>query len=508
MGMAASQARHISLVARKTNVEWEGQQINQARTALANETASLFNQMLGMTVPDCPDTTDFTKVQYSYSDGLNSSTIDSYYQISNPDPEYNYVVTHSYYTDVYTGSMKKLNDPQVQLYGSGITEANITAVTNAQSAVMTDVNNLRAAIAQNPAASTTTTIGADDTVAYVPDTSFTYTPDGGTAAVYNKITNDNNDNELLALLAEGKFTGYTVNDLAKLKSDGVYHNADNGYLLGSTCAAIAAAPDPTGIEFTAVKQANADVQTIAGQLKTDMSNLRAAINQLQVNSTGNYVGNCELSLINLSGEDAEAIKTELNQVVKDLKAQNIDASITEVWDNESSSFIPGNENAIYSFKMNNVTYYTTIDDLLESYMSGTGNNNIDGQKKMGYYSANYQSTKITKTERALLETDGAGRFTSVKFEDDTVKYILNTETTTDTEAYDNAMNQYYYEVQKYEKTIADINARTEIIQNEDRTLELRLKQLDTEESALTNEIDAVKKVLKDNVEKSFKTFAE
>ena len=38
MGMAASQARYLGLTARKTNVEYEGQQINQARTALANQT--------------------------------------------------------------------------------------------------------------------------------------------------------------------------------------------------------------------------------------------------------------------------------------------------------------------------------------------------------------------------------------------------------------------------------------------------------------------------------------
>ena len=39
MGMAASQARYLALTARKTNVEYEGQQINQERTALANQSA-------------------------------------------------------------------------------------------------------------------------------------------------------------------------------------------------------------------------------------------------------------------------------------------------------------------------------------------------------------------------------------------------------------------------------------------------------------------------------------
>ena len=77
MGMAASQARYLGLTARKTNVEYEGQQVNQARTALANQSANLFNQLLAMSVPTPPSTADFTKVQYSYADGLNAETISS-----------------------------------------------------------------------------------------------------------------------------------------------------------------------------------------------------------------------------------------------------------------------------------------------------------------------------------------------------------------------------------------------------------------------------------------------
>ena len=48
MGMAASQARFLGLTARKTNTEYEGQQVNQQRTALANQSAGLFNEMLAL----------------------------------------------------------------------------------------------------------------------------------------------------------------------------------------------------------------------------------------------------------------------------------------------------------------------------------------------------------------------------------------------------------------------------------------------------------------------------
>lgn len=54
--------------------------------------------------------------------------------------------------------------------------------------------------------------------------------------------------------------------------------------------------------------------------------------------------------------------------------------------------------------------------------------------------------------------------------------------------------------------VQDINVKTSLIQQEDQQLELRLKQLDTEQNALSTEIDAVSKVVKDNIEDSFKTF--
>ena len=95
----------------------------------------------------------------------------------------------------------------------------------------------------------------------------------------------------------------------------------------------------------------------------------------------------------------------------------------------------------------------------------------------------------------------------MKFEDDSVVYTLNTEAITDEDAYQNAMNQYYYKQQVYDKAIADINAKTELIQAQDRTLELRLKQLDTEQNALQTEMEAVKKVISKNVESTFKTFS-
>ena len=114
MGMAASQARYLTLTARKTNTEYEGQQINQARVALANQSADLFNQMLSMEVPKCPDSTDFTTIQYSWSDGINTSVLSDFYQLGCAEEEYNYIVKSYHYENVYTGTRKLLHDPQIQ----------------------------------------------------------------------------------------------------------------------------------------------------------------------------------------------------------------------------------------------------------------------------------------------------------------------------------------------------------------------------------------------------------
>ena len=115
-------------------------------------------------------------------------------------------------------------------------------------------------------------------------------------------------------------------------------------------------------------------------------------------------------------------------------------------------------------------------------------------------------TKVTETKKALLETDGQGRFPTARFEDDSVIYTLNVETIKDDAAYDDAMNKYYYEKEQYDKNIADINTKTEIIQAQDRQLQLKLEQLNTEQSALQTEMEACQKVVSKNIEGSFKVF--
>ena len=126
MGMAASQARYLGLTARKTNVEYEGQQVNQARTALANQSANTFNELLALEVPTAPSTQDFTTLQYSYEDGSYSEVITSMTELTD-DPNYNYLVTHYHYSDVFTGVQNNRPNPQVAL-GTDAVQGRLTNV--------------------------------------------------------------------------------------------------------------------------------------------------------------------------------------------------------------------------------------------------------------------------------------------------------------------------------------------------------------------------------------------
>ena len=121
----------------------------------------------------------------------------------------------------------------------------------------------------------------------------------------------------------------------------------------------------------------------------------------------------------------------------------------------------------------------------------------------------YTQTEAKKD--CQLEFDvSSGRITKVGVPDGNgqISWIkVSAETVTDEEAYQDAFNNYEYEKDKYDKKQQEINAKTSIVQQEDKSLELKLTRLDNERNALNTELDAVKKVVSDNIEKSYKTFS-
>ena len=351
MGMAASQARWISLAARKSNVEYEGQQINQARLALSNQSAELWNQLYDMEVPSPPSTTDFSTTEYTFSDGDATQAITSIRSAEYTDEDgvkYNAYVTYSQSVNEYKGIRNTNSNPQVQ---------------------------------------------------YVEATQ------------------------------EGE-SGY--------------------YMIGTkkvTC----------------------------------------------------------LNSIDREDNSADSVwpsyQTELDQIAVDWP----DTQLAQDWER----FKAGDETAL-----DNIYFWTDSSGNV-NFASGTSNSrdslahcSTDPSASLHSYYADTQETTKEVSKYALIDYDSDGRATAMQLEGSTAVYTLETSTKTDEDAYNDAMNKYYYEQALYDKKVQDINAKTEKIQTEDSTTELRLKQLDTEQNALQTEMDAVKKVISKNVESTFKTFGE
>lgn len=168
----------------------------------------------------------------------------------------------------------------------------------------------------------------------------------------------------------------------------------------------------------------------------------------------------------------------------------------------------------YMFMKNGQPYYTSENDLKLTAFS-----EVKDGKNMYYgdYVFDYLGTqKVTNTvnAKAALTQESSGRLSTIQIlecaDDDALvdkTYSITTSSKDDELAYKDAMNQYYYEKELYEREVEKINHKTKELQEQDRTLELKINQLDTEHQALATEMDSVSKVIEDTMEKVFKTFS-
>ena len=438
MGMAASQARYLGLTARKTNVEYEGQQINQARTALANQSAELWNKMLNMSVPIAPNKTDYTEQQYAFSDGVSEYEIDKLQKVDKEinGEKYNYQVTYHYNQNVYKAIQERNSNPQVQKVNTYDTSA-------------TTENNISVS-KQNDG--------------------YNVTDSSGTTAQFKTCT-ENDLDELRALAQKGLITLDNVTEFSKCEGEDEEGHAVKIFCKNSDLEKLSQSGQAGELKYA---------KTVADDYNYKLGNATAK----KYDSTNNIQ------------------KTALEQIRHDYP------ELASVADDD-----------IWVYERDGKVYFATEADLDKCAASGNKNNvkvdnkyqissPIDFQQSLNQYYATTLDEKVTQTEYARLDDmSGSGRYQNIKLESMDTKLALNSQEKSDDAAYEDAMQQYNYNITKYEKRLAEINAKTSLIQVEDRTLELRLRQLDTEQKALSTEMEAVKSVIQKNIETTFKTFS-
>jgi len=384
MGMAASQARFLSLTARKNNTEYEGQQINQQRTTLSNKSASYYNDLLGMSVPVPPSAQDYTKTVYSFQDGALNNSIGT--MIAETDGTY----TISY-TSTWTDDFSAVS-------------AATSIVTKNGGSYYIGARELRALSTE-----------------YSPSLTYTDANGNQVSAIYKYI------------VQPGQKTG-------------------------------------------------------SWQLLDANGNQIATPADLKLSSSGK-----DPYLESLSGD----------QLLETFKQEQEYAAIL----NEQY----GNATWMVRYVQNTTTGtwspYFYKKEVLDKATYGENGNSLSNIP--AYTIGSAQKTEEIKGVKARIEMDATGRLINITLrpgEDDEATFALTTNSVTDQQALDDAMNQYEYNKYQYDQSIQEINAKIEIIQAEDKDLELRLKQLDTEQDAISQEIEAVTKVIEKNVESSFKTF--
>ena len=547
MGMAASQARYLALVARKSNCEYEGQQINQSRLTLSNQSADLFNQLMALEVPKTPNQSDYTYTTYTYSDGDYDYTIERWNHLSDSEGEgYNYAVTYTYEKEDNIGFQKYKLDPQVLFSQKAPSQTDDPAVEimKIEMALQT-IDSLYEAAKTAEEAKNDALAKARNRTNYKDKSTFptvTTKKSETTDTEYSVIPSGGGDpSTYLRYDTLDPTTQAKIKDVVdKLKSDqyGVFTNEDFGsdYLeifYNSDTDSIAFLHDlqalenpiaptalpvyhvsdaslvPSGVDVYTMEELLHDVDVKTAQYNSAILAYNDASEEIYERyNVPSQLGNIKLEPISKVDMMDQNTAATIQKIIKEMKEEEIDNNIVK-----SFNTLTGEYNAdtyiggLYKYNQAASTYYVSYYDLFNSVVNGSGINNIDNQKKLPYYGTVDTEVEVENTSRALIEKDKSGRFKTIKLEDDSQVYELKAQTEIDQVAYQDAMNEATYQKALYDKKVQDINAKTSLIHKQDQELELRLKQLDTEQNALNTEIDAVAKVVKDNVEKSFKTFS-
>lgn len=153
----------------------------------------------------------------------------------------------------------------------------------------------------------------------------------------------------------------------------------------------------------------------------------------------------------------------------------------------------------YKYTSGGVTKYVPTTEL-------NANANTTNTVPIYYVDNDSTVTKSANMYGATVEWNDSGRMTNLTDENGS-ESNLSVTTTNDESAYQDAYNEYEYQKNLYQQSLDKINSQICIIQSQDKKLELKLQDLDTQQKALSTEMESVKKVIDKNIENSFKSFA-
>ena len=496
MGMSASQARYLNLIGRQNDLEFQGQQINQSRTTLSDQTNNLYSQLQNMDVPTPPVTSDYTEIVYSTSDGavdytlglvrpstkkegaynmdLNFSTVGDSLAMSNVSSSVEYendtldvTSIQPKVNNVPNGQFNQVDaNPEFYITAAGVAGADLPADANLSNYMVMDTS-VRAFVQASGEVDPNATYFLKTTVEqYNALTDAEKANYVGVTAKTNAVTED------IVLKAEDLSNYYvrtSTGTVQQLSTESIYvqKNEDGTYKVSLD----------GGVQLYKLGGSETIPNPNPDGLKIGGNNAKTYSDAFAEYGDKINWGSYESAIRNSFGEDAKL--DDFYYVITPSKSSgSYDVKLYKKEDVPTTAA-----------KGLNVKGY--------SYETGT----YTASQNVDYVDIKFDSSGRISKITIPTEYNENGEPVSWKELD------VESKTQTNNAAYEEAMTKYEYKKYKYDQEQTEINAKMSIIQAQDKKLELKLQRLDNERTQITTEIEALDKVINDNIEASYKTFS-
>lgn len=476
--MSASQAQLLQLTNQLSDVEFEGQQINRARTQLSSTSAKFYNQLLDMEVPTPPLKTDFTNLVYTYDFNGQERTISN---IGTVDKDGKAEITTQYKGRGATvtgtgesieviGTEKKIagkdtsywttNKDELYTEASYVGVKNITAYDPSAKYVDSEGNpfDLKSEVDRQMKAT-----NAQGLTNYID-------AEGKPATTYQTPMYDNSGEELFEI------EGY---DEPLLDKNGEQVYDENGKEVWVTHPP--KSYDPKRYKAESPNPVNPqefiDSLGLAGRVYEAVDDNEATSfigTKAEITTEYKINGASPITFDDLPSDSQ--VKTELETAVR------------QTGKNPEDYYLVPDTGSAHGYAL---VLKTDVKD---------GN---DGAEKLNVSVTN--NALKEEQETVTLEFAANGRISSLTRSDGT-KILVDAKQEVDEFAYEDAYAEYNYEKKLYDKEQARINKELSTIQQQDKRLELQLTELDTRRTQITTELDSLKTVMKDNIERTYKSF--
>ena len=528
MGMSASQARLIALTARMSDTEYEAQQINQQRLTLSNKMNEVYEAMCNMEVPTPPSKIDFKKESYTGKIGGNNITVV-------PDEETGQPIAYKEVkgsiveqTAGTMGGNATISLAEVDLPKGEKTDGAYNEVEEGQSpeafvseaaVTVVDLNQLWIEVGTETITTGEKDANGQEVTKEVPKyghpASLAVTGDYANTVEYFSDSKGTQPFTPQGLMVDIKSIGDAT--VASWKN-GEYTSSGSAPTHGQTCFLMS----KTGNAVCKIGVADKDPNTYSD------SQISQFAQQYYVSDDGKGARKLTSGdFVNGKLKDGLAVlKQDKGGDVYADKSAGDDSTTVTSSDGKKTGKVksiadakdrPGFATAFEALKHRYEETGKSDKELQElfsvvDYGDGTYafvlNTDLeDGDNRIGVYEVTEGKYKERMEDGTYtIERDVNGNVNKITTTDG-ASSALNTGEAYDELEYDAAMASYTAKKAEYDQEQNKLNKQTSIYQRQDKMLEMKLTRLDNERNALNTEIEAVKKVIQDAIDRGFKTFS-